>query len=158
MKLVERGPSTSLVDCYAHVCFASQRIWVYSRKNAVAALQGKSGCFGSRAGSSQKNTGYGCNLLPSELCAKEFSFNPNPEWDRGPKYLGWRGEMEVEWWLRGRFFYVRAASKKEQLLGIDFFASWDDNEWWSYDVKARDKFYSRLFIQTHEANPDKRHD
>ncbi len=151
--LTLRGPAESRADYYIHLCFASQRLWLYSRKDALAAVLGKKPVLGSRAGASQKNTGAGVLLLPAELKARCYGFTPNARWLKFP--LGLRGEKEAAFWLQCRLWVIRPATKNEQISGVDFFAARDNNEWLAFDAKARDVNYSKLFVQTHEANPDK---
>lgn len=129
------------------------RLWIYSRRAALTAIQGRRQVPGSRAGVRQRNTGAGVNLLPSELNAKCYTFIPRDCWAGSP--LGERGEKEAAFWLQCRLWSIRPATKSEQLRGVDFFASIEDNKWLAFDAKARDVNYTRLFVQTHEANPEK---
>ena len=154
--LIARGPAESCVDYYIHLCFASHRLWLYSRTDALAALNsGKGRPFsGSRRISTDMNTGRGFNFLPLELRAKCYDFTPIGPWSS--KTLGADGERECLWWLRGRFLFFRRATAKEQKSGIDFFVAREDNDdWLSFDAKAREKNYPFLPVQTHEANSDK---
>lgn len=165
-KLLRRGLEDSQADWVAHVCFDSQRFPVYGKsapciffykpKIAADLAASRSGVYGSRKGSSETNTGFGANLLPTELSARMEEFNPDPSF--ASLSLGARGVAEAKKFYMNHGYTVRNASTYEDIhYKFDFVATKEDVSI-RVEVKSRgsDKAYSKLFVQTHEANPDKR--
>lgn len=127
------------------------RPWV-----AAELAEKSTGVYGSRAGSSEKRTGYGAKIEPKALNAVMKSFNPDPSFLS--LSLGDRGVSEVRKLYESAGWTVRDASKNEQITEkIDLIVT-RNTETRKLEVKARgeDKAFRTLFIQTHEANPDKR--
>ena len=161
LQLYPRGPAESLNDYYIHLCAASLRLWIYSRKSALKATQKVNRTFtGSREGASQKGTGQGFLCLPEELNAKVYPLFPDPDlmYLAVADTIGKWGALEAK-----RHFWSYetrdATPEEDKYSGIDFWVRRSSNErWYSFDVKARWKNYRYLCVQTHEANPDHRYE
>lgn len=162
--LRKQGLANSKADVVVHVCFDNYKwseteqapcMWIYTPKAAVEAVANKPKVYGSRAGSSVKNTGKGGNPTPTELGAKFVKFEIDPT-----LYieLGERGKVEAMRVYKARGWRVWLATEKEDIRqGFDFWAS-SGQRTIKVEVKSRgeDKAYKGLFVQTHEANLDKR--
>jgi len=166
-KLVARSFEGSKADWIAHVCFdnfwfghpyhiQAPCIFFYRPAAAVEASKNKPGSYGTRKGSSEKNTGYGAKVSPYELKAQGRKFTPDDRFRSLP--LGDRGVAEVRKFYEHSGWMVRDATLDEQRIDkIDLIAT-NGPQVRKIEVKARgeDMAFPDLFIQTHEANPDKR--
>lgn len=165
-KLIARGFEGSKADWVAHVCFDSYYfssykmqapcIFFYRPGLAAEIAKNKEGVSGSRAGASEQGTGFGAKIAPSELQARARQFTPDPAF--AEMKLGDRGVAEVrKLYERGGWAVRDATLKEQQVDKIDLVAE-NGLSIRRIEVKARglDKAFPNLFIQTHEANPDKR--
>jgi len=167
---VKRGPEEAVisgVDRWLHVCydsyFGGPVMFFYTPEKACEEIKkakerGDHLFGGSREGVKTYNTGYGYNIEPEKLDAKRFDFVPNLKYIH--ETLGKRAEHDAADWLEkvAGYTVVMKKDKATQLQGTDLVATGKDGVSLRIDVKSRgaDKKYPRLFIQTHETNPEKR--
>lgn len=131
-------------------------MFLYRPALAAKLAASRPGVFGSRAGNTQKNTGFGALLTPIELMAHMVEFTPDPELESIE--LGERAEIVVRRLYEKRGWAVRPATKEEQIRDkFDFEVTLNGHSY-KIEVKSRgpDKAFPKLFVQTHERNDDKR--
>jgi hypothetical protein len=169
-KHIKRGPEEAVnngVDRWLHVCydsyFGGPTMFFYTPKRAAeevkkAEERGDHLFGGSREGVKAYNTGYGYNIEPEKLDAKKFPFTPNLKYSH--ETLGKRAEHDAADWLEkvAGYAVTMKTDKTTQLQGTDLVAIGKDGKHYRIDVKSRGekKGFPRLFIQTHETNPEKR--
>lgn len=155
--LVPYGIQTTMSEYYIHVSFGSDMcLYVYYVavvlpiiKQRVVDL--KDLTFGSRPGVMEKETGAGCNLLPDEMKATSIPLDNRWMAGRDPRaaatgYFRWLGYKNI-----------RDASRAEQNSGIDYILTTTQGMEQRWELKSRDRYYERLFVQTHERNPERRY-
>lgn len=137
-----------------HVCYAENVYYQYTVLNARKAIEEAFGSTQWRFTRRQPPTGFGVNVLPTDLRAAIIPFKPKKKY---AKYsLGKRGELDMHDILEEQGYYVQKATHTEDLSGVDWVCMRNGKSS-LFQIKARDRYYPRLYLQTHECNPDKRY-
>lgn len=150
------GPHHWDADYIFFVCFASQIIYSFKTETARTLIELRTIANtkpGSGNGNNKLSTGLGLLLTPKELGAQEHAFCPNPKYDNWS--LSQRAVMAVRDYLASQRWSVGTrVLVASDIAGTDLCAT-RQNDSIRVQVKSRRKRWPKLFIQTHEANPEK---
>jgi hypothetical protein len=156
------GPHHSDAAIELYVCmdsfFGSPGVWMYDTADARIAVENFMGIrrYGTGNGNLLPNTGYGV-LVPPEK-GLNATWYPLPSVS-GPGTQSQNAVMVVRALLARLKYTVQGpVTKAQDIKGTDLVVTKDDTET-RVQVKSRGpkKRFPCLFIQTHEANPEKIH-